>query len=133
MRIRSGWTGLLILSLACSGNAPSKEVIDTAVQRITIEILDLERDFEAQDDLADAAGRAIEAVAADESVQGPELDAALGLVGEGDTSKLRAILVARAERADQTPTDQSKAYAALGAVAYVDDREQSVAAYRKAV
>jgi tetratricopeptide (TPR) repeat protein len=112
-------------------SAADADLVAQAVRRLTTEILDLERDFEAQDELAASAARAIEQLAG----RGPaeEVTAALEpLARAGDSAALRALLAARAAKPDQAPAEQAKAYTALGAAAYADDRAQSVAAYRSA-
>jgi tetratricopeptide (TPR) repeat protein len=122
---------------ASAAESPTEigDLVTRAAARLRLRIHDLDRDISVQDELADAAERAIEMLGARAGNLHPTarvMESLAALAETGKTAPLLALLATDASRAGQSASDQSNAYLALGAVAYADSPAEAVSAYRSA-
>jgi tetratricopeptide (TPR) repeat protein len=106
------------------------ELAEQAVKAGTIRIAQLTQILEEEQQQSKELIRAINALAKE---KGPDIDEALETLGNGDTTKAKAIFRRITEEQAPEIREAAAAYRHLGAIAFLDNTEEAIAAYSRAV
>ena len=91
-------------------------------------------DSQAKDEQIKALTEAVTALSKDQGVLGTEsqVKAAMDTLAQGDTAQAKALFAKAAQKADQEAKEGAKAYRNLGALAFLDNTQEALQAYRRA-